>query len=474
MKGPFIKSENSTFKMMRNLLIALLPIILFSFYKNGLSPFLEGKTTFYGLIFPLLFIMIGALTSYLTEAVCLRIFMEKKGEELKQTLKKSFAIFPGLFLSLILPYHTPIPVLILGCVIATFIGKIIYGGFGHNIFNPALIGCLFILTFFGGTIAELGGYLNVSELDAISSATPLTNLSLIDGIGSYETIVEPYGNLWNFFFGTIPGAIGETSSFLCILAYFYLSYKRVIKWKIPVFYIGTVFLLTWLIGNLNGLGIWYPIFQILSGGLFFGAVFMATDPVTSPITSIGQILYAILLGILTVTFRYLTPLPEGVLTSILTMNIFVVILDKIGSRGDGAMKKITIPLLLCVLAAFLSVRAIVNNYQVEDNGTDPNFEILEKSENDEEVTYIVTQKGNGGLITSKLTIKDGIITSFEILEEHETEAYFAIVEKASYIENLLKKQENLEDVDTISGATISSRALKKTIMNVLKDYEVTK
>ena len=152
----------------------------------------------------------------------------------------------------------------------------IYGGFGNNIFNPALIGGLFVITMYGSLIDSRGGYLNKYELDAISSATPLKNYSAVSTI-NYDTVIKPYGNLNNFFIGTIPGSIGETSALLCIIAFIFLSYKKVIKWKIPVFYIGTVFLMTYIIGVFNGFGIWYPIFQILSGGLLFGAIFISSS-----------------------------------------------------------------------------------------------------------------------------------------------------------------------------------------------------
>jgi electron transport complex protein RnfD len=469
MKGPFVHSNNSTSKIMKNLLIALIPIIVFSFYKNGILPYQKGYATIYGMFFPLIFVIVGVITSTLTELIFLKWILKEK--DWKEKLKQSYAIFPGLFLSLILPINTPIFVLIIGAFLATTIGKMLYGGFGHNIFNPALIGCLFVITIYGSAISKMGGYLNVYEIDTISSATPLTNLKTLDTIGTYDTLVKPFGTLWDFFIGMIPGAIGETSTLLCILAFFYLTFKKVIKWKIPVIYIGTVFLLTWLIGNMNGLGIWYPLFQIMSGGLFFGAVFMATDPVTSPVTSVGQILYALFLGILTVLFRYLTPLPEGVLTAILTMNIFVVILDKIGSYGNVAIKKLIIPLTIGIVLAISLGYSIGKSYKTTKT-TDPNFNILSKEINDDTVTYTVTQKGNGGLITSKLVIKDKKVISFEVLSQNETPAYYQTVINASFIDTLLKNQDNLEEVDTVSGATISSKALKKTIINTLKEMEV--
>ena len=463
-KGPFFKSKNSTHRIMLNLFIALLPIIIFSFYKNGVVLYQNNKTDLFGMFYPLLFILTGIFTSFLTEALYTRIFLKKKGKELKETLLNSFSIFPGLFVALVLPLNTPIEILVVGCIVAIVIGKMLYGGFGHNIFNPALIGCLFVLSCYGSVITKSGGYINAYELDTIGSATPLTNYKIVGDIGTYDTIVKPFGTLKDFFIGNIPGSVGETCSFLILLAFIYLLFNKVIKWKIPVIYISTVFVMTYIIGSINGLGIWYPLFHILSGGLLFGAVFMATDPVTSPTTSVGQIIYGIFLGILTVTFRFLTSAPEGVLTSILTMNMFVMLLDRLGSSNKVAIKKIALPLTISLIV-LVGMSIHIGNKFNHPNDTDPNFKLIEKTKD----YYIVSQKGNGGPIKAKLYINNNEITKIEILDSHETENYYKLVEEANYTNKLISNQNNLTNIDTVSGATISSTALKKMFIHVKED-----
>ena len=464
LKGPFFKSKNSTHRIMLNLFIALLPIILFSFYKNGIVVYQNNKTDIFGMFYPLLFTLTGIVTSFLTETLYTYIFLKKRGKELRTSILNSFSIFPGLFVSLFLPLNTPIEILIFGCVVAIIIGKMLYGGFGHNVFNPALIGVLFALTCYGSIITQNGGYINKYELDTIGSATPLTNYKLVEGIGTYDNVVKPFGSLGDFFIGNIPGGPGEVCSFLIILAFIYLVFTKVIKWKIPVIYVGTVFIMTTIIGSINGLGLWYPTFSILSGGLLFGAVFMATDPVTSPTTSVGQIIYALFLGILTVTFRYLTSAPEGVLTSILTMNMFVMILDKIGSTSKPSIKKIALPLFIGLIT-MIGISIHIGNKFNNPSDTDSNFKLIEKTKK----YYIVSQKGNGGPIKAKVYIKDNQITKVEILESNETENYYKLVEESNYISKLIKKQDNLKDIDTVSGATISSTALKKMVIHVKED-----
>lgn len=468
--GPFMRSKNNTSSMMHHVLLALLPIVLFSFYKNGIVPYQHNLVGIVGMLYPLIFIGIAPITCYAIEWIGARFFLHKKGTELKNYMHNSYAILPGLFLSLILPIHTPIVILIFGAVMATVIGKLVYGGFGNNIFNPALIGRLFIITTYASVISSHGGYLNAYEADTISSATPLSNVAMIEGIGTYETLVKPYGSLWDFFTGMIPGAVGETSALLCLLGFIYLTFKKVIKWRIPIYYIGTVFIITAIIGGMNGLGIWYPLFQILSGGLFFGAIFMATDPVTSPVTKHAQILYGIGLGILTVVFRYFTSYPEGVLTSILTMNMLVFIVEKLGRVLEDKQNRLVLIVCLLALIGFVSY---MGGSKYENNGEsiDSNFSVLEEKQVGNNVIYKVSQKGNGGPITCEVTITNGHIIKVEILNHNETPSYFALVEKEDYINTLIKEQNHLPELDTVSGATVSSSALKKLVINTLQEYE---
>lgn len=203
----------------------------------------------------------------------------------------------------------------------------------------------------------------------------------------------------------------------------------------------------------------------------FGAIFMATDPVTSPTTPIGQVLYGLFLGILTVIFRYLTPYPEGVLTSILTMNMFVFILDRIGSKARFNFNKSILSFFLA-WALILLIGCYIGNTFVKEDETDnkdPNFEIVSKNVVDKVVTYTVTQKGFSGKIKARIVIDDGLIKTIDILEQNDS--YFQKIIDANYIDKLIREQETIEKVDTISGVTISSTAVKKMVINTLADYK---
>ena len=454
-KGPFLRDKNNTKKIMLNLVLALLPICIFAIYKNGIIPYIKGKDDILEVFRILIFLIVGPVTTYVTEYVYYKLFMKDK----KDYFINSYSYIPGLFLSLLLPVNTPIIYLIIGSILSIIIGKMLFGGFGENIFNPALIGYLLIMTMYSSNFS----YLNKYEIDTISSATPLTNLNLVDMV-SYDTVVKPFGSLFDFFIGFIPGSIGEVSALLCLLGFIYLVIKKSIKWRIPVLYISTVFIITGIIGLNNNLGIWYPLFQILSGGLFFGAIFMATDPVTSPTTRNGQIIFGISLGILTVILRYLTSASEGVSIAILTMNMFVFIVEKLSVKFKNKYIYL-MPLVVVMLLLAFSIK--VNTNKVE---TDPNYEILSKEVRGGTAKYIVTEKGNNGKIKASIEIKDNKIIKMEILEHSETSMYFEKVLNANYIDKIIYS-DNLSNMDTVSGATISSTALKKMAINTLNDYK---
>lgn len=468
-KGPHIKSNFNTSKMMRHLLIALLPIIIFSIYKNGYLPYSNGYGTSYDAFKPLILIITGIFTSLISEILFIKFIMKKDNIHLKEHLKYSYAIFPGLFLALIVPINTPISIMIIGSIFATIIGKMLFGGFGYNIFNPALTGYLFISSTYLSTITNLGGYLNKMEVDVISGATPLSNLQTLNHINTYDKIVSSFGSLKDFFLGFIPGSIGETSALLCFIGLIYLIITKTIKWKIPVIYISTVFVLTGFIGLYNGLGIWYPLFHILSGGLMFGAVFMATDPVTSPTTPFGQIIYALLLGLFTVVFRFLTSYPEGVLTSILTLNMLVFVIDRIGIKARFSKKKIYISLTIILIIMSLTTFYISTNVNKDDK-KDDTFSVLNIETKGNNTIYTVSHKGFHGPIEIALTFdqKTNKIKEIEVLKQSED--VWTQIENNDYLNKLISNQNNLDDLDTISGATITSNYLKQLVIKTIDYY----
>ena len=356
-KEPFIRKADSekygTDIIMRDLMIALIPLILFGWIKNGLLPYIKlDDVTFWAMIKPLMFVFIGGFTCWLLEFIAYKYFFKDKKPLLK--VKNSFAPIPGIILAMMLSVNTPIWVLIIGCFFATVVGKILFGGFGYNIFNPALVGYLFISVAYYGVIVNSGGFANPMEVEIMAGATPMTNFAS-NPLASIDVLVGSYGNLGDFLLGTVPGSFAETSALLCMISFIYLVVRKVIKWQVPVIYVGTVFVITYIIGAFNGyaLDLRYPLFGILSGAVMFGAVFMATEPVTTPKTPNGKVIFALALGVLTVLFRYMSNMPEGVGSAIMAMNLFTVIIDRLAAKTRIESKKPKVVLRYAIIALIL-------------------------------------------------------------------------------------------------------------------------
>ena len=380
-KGPYVRSVDekkiSSERMMFDVIIALIPIVIFGFIFYGLLPYINGFGNFYHMLKPLINVLVGMLSSVLFETLYFLCF--KKAGSLKNALlmaKDSFAAIPGLILALICPARIDLYVIVYGCFFANIIFKMLFGGLGHNIFNPALIGyAMCVLTFSGNfdTAISIQNESVNALLNITSSATPLANLGAQASAQgsffvSYENIVAGYGNLFKLFLGFKNGYLGEVSGLLCLVGYVYLVVRKVINWRVPVFYVGTVFVLTWIIGIVNHvegpvLGIWFPTFNILTGGLLFGAVFMATEPVTTPKSPNGKVIFAVGCGIITVLCRLIGMYTEGVCTAILFMCLFTPIIDKFAASNRGPIITSKIVIKYVVLALIFGLISFYTVYK---------------------------------------------------------------------------------------------------------------
>ena len=461
-KGNYLKSPIGTSNMMYTILIVLTPFIIFGTFKNGIYPAIKGYGNLYTVFKPLIYILIPAVTCLITEYLYYLIKKDKKN--IFEIFGDSYAIIPGVFLGLITSINTPIWLLILGATIAS-LSKLLFGGFGKNKLNPALVGALFVTVIFS---SYLGGYLNPYEIDTISSATPLANMTASSYVATYDNIVKPYGTLWTFFFGNIPGAIGETSSLLCIVALIYLTYKKTIKWRIPLSYILSVTLISFIICITKDIEFWFILFNLLSGGLLFGATFMATDPVTSPMSHNGQVIGGIFLGIITMIIRYLTPLPEGVLISILIFNIITIVINKLSiTLYNKKTLKITLLIttcILCVLSSFIISKNIINK-ELDDT-----YKIISKEKVGVNTVYEVTGRGYAGnsSIKLKITFTGNNVSNIEVIRSHET--YIGMIYDEDYLNKIINNQNNLDNLDTISGCTYTSKYLKEIVEKTKEDY----
>ncbi len=249
------------------------------------------------------------LVSYLVGGVIEVTFALVRNKEIEEGFLVTGLIFP-----LTLPPTVPLWVVAVGSAVGVFFGKEVFGGTGRNIFNPALVGRLFITIAFPGIMSARW----VAPFsDAITSATPLA-------VYKAAQTIPPYLDL---LMGRVPGSIGEVFRIGIIAGGVYLIASRVSSWRIPLFYTGTVFVFA-LIGHAAAPEVFAPaVFQLLAGSLLFGAFFMATDPVTSPTTGTGKIIFGIGCGIVTVVIRTFTGFTEGVMFSIVFMNAFAPLID---------------------------------------------------------------------------------------------------------------------------------------------------
>ena len=313
--SPHVHSPVTTKTIMRDVLVGLLPAMVMGIYVFGFRALTVTAVSVAACVF------FEWLYCRMTGMIC--------------KIYDLSACVTGVLLAFVCPVTIPYWTIVLGAMFAIMLVKMLFGGLGRNIVNPALAGRAFMFswpvlmsTWIKPGFENAAGLL--STADAVTAATPLANMH--QGIMCEESIGQ-------LFIGTVGGCIGETSALALLLGFVYLLYRKVISSRIPLAYIGTVAVLTFLFPLGNDRIAWM-LAQVFGGGLMLGAIFMATDYVTSPITKLGQIIYAVGCGILTVMIRYFGGYNEGVSYAILIMNTCVVLLDRIGRPVKfGAPKK---------------------------------------------------------------------------------------------------------------------------------------
>jgi H+/Na+-translocating ferredoxin:NAD+ oxidoreductase subunit D len=292
--SPHLHSPDSVPVAMRDVLIALAPALLAALYFFRL---------------PALMVIVACVASaYAAELICLKVRDKESPNEYS-------AVVTGLLLAFCLPPTLPVWMAALGAIFAIVIAKHLFGGLGHNIFNPALIGRAFLLASFPVAMTRW-----TNPLDGMSTASPLGIMK--------EATGQALPTIGQLFWGNVGGSLGETSAVALLLGGIFLLFRKHIDWRIPGSFLGTVFCLTSLVAAIKGEGIWYPVFHLMAGGLFLGAFFMATDWVTSPVTRLGRIIFGVGCGSLVVLIRLKGGYPEGVAYSILLMNVATPLIDR--------------------------------------------------------------------------------------------------------------------------------------------------
>ena len=304
--SPHLHTKTSTKSLMRDVVIALLPAVVVSVLFYGWSELLVLGVSVASCV-----LLEYLITKYLLKTSC--------------TIGDWSAVITGVLLALNLPATTPWWVVFIGAVVAIGIAKMTFGGLGQNLFNPALVGRVFLLISFPTYMTDWTkpqGFITNSIVDAYSGATPL---GLAKGFGPEATEAMDYLNM---LFLNIGGSAGELSAIALLLGFAYLLIRKVIKPYITLSVIATVAVFSGIFWAINPAEYTDPLFNILSGGLLLGAIFMATDYVTSPMSAWGGVVFGVGIGLITMLIRYFGAYPEGVSFAILIMNSVVPLLNK--------------------------------------------------------------------------------------------------------------------------------------------------
>jgi Na+-translocating ferredoxin:NAD+ oxidoreductase subunit D len=306
--SPHVHSNDSTRKIMYRVVYAMIPALLWSVFVFGID---------------------ALRVTLIAVAACLAFeyLIQKYLMKATPTITDGSALVTGILLAFNVPAGIPWWIIVIGSLAAIGIGKLSFGGLGSNIFNPALVGRVFLLISFPVQMTAWP-VTRQSDVDTVTSATPLGVIK--EGLTSGTPVSQLLPELpatSDMLLGNIGGSLGEISALLLILGGLYMLFKKVITWHIPVSVIasvGAIAAIFWLADPQSYVN---PIYHLLTGGLMLGAIYMATDMVSSPMTPKGQIIYGVGIGVITISIRLFGAYPEGISFAILIMNAFTPLIN---------------------------------------------------------------------------------------------------------------------------------------------------
>lgn len=305
--SPHIHGGHSVKKLMRGVIVAMMPALLVSFYYFGLSAFIVTMVSVFACMF-------------------FEWFIQKFIMKVPTSITDGSAMVTGILLAFNVPSNLPIWIILIGALVSIGIGKMTYGGLGKNPFNPALVGRVFLLISFPvqmTTWPKSGLPFSTLSFDGLTGPTPLGILK--GGLSQGESVSQVMNNVdmpryADLLYGQMGGSLGEVSAIALIIGGLFLIFRKVITWHIPVAFIGTSFIFASILHMVNPELYVDPFFHLITGGLMLGAFFMATDLVTSPMSKTGQLVFGVGCGLLTILIRVWGAYPEGVSFAILLMN----------------------------------------------------------------------------------------------------------------------------------------------------------
>jgi len=309
--SPHVHGKETTRKLMHGVVIALIPALLASFYYFGIGALIVTATS--------------VISCIVFEYLIQRFILKKP-----ISITDGSALVTGVLLAFNLPSNIPVFIIIIGSLVAIGIAKMTFGGLGNNPFNPALVGRVFMLISFPVQMTSwpVPAGLTTGYTDAVTGATPLAIIK--EGLKNGESLtqlMEKVPTTVQMFLGKMGGSIGEVAAIALLIGFAYLLIKKIITWHIPVSVLGSIAIFTTILWVINPEKNANPMFHLLAGGVLLGAIFMATDYVTSPMNPKSMIIYGCGIGILTVIIRVWGAYPEGVSFAILIMNAFVPLMN---------------------------------------------------------------------------------------------------------------------------------------------------
>ncbi len=476
--SPHIRVEDNVTKVMRGVIIALMPAIIFSVYRFKSEGFM--------------LLIVGVLTCVLGEFFYSLIFKK----DIKSILDLS-AVVTGLLFSMIIPPNLPLKLVFFGGVVSIIGGKMIFGGLGRNLFNPAILGRVFLFIAFPLQMTTW------RTLDGGLGATVIGEWHTVgyDGLRYfYDSNIGLYKML---FFGNTSGSLGEMSSLLLIFGGIYLLYRKRISWHIPITCLLTIAVLMFFTGH-------DPIFHLLSGGVVLGSFYMATDMVTSPTTKLGKFLFGIIIGIGVVIIRLNSIMPEGMSFSILLGNLIVPLIDRAtvprvyGRKNENFKRSFGIAALILVSILMFSVftaskylkldRPVSYTYEfsnLEDEFLPKGAEIsLEERIDSKHYSFYPVYSRDGVLLSYISPVVcpayilnvefllnvglQGKVKKLKVLKSFETHNLGSKIKSKAWEELWVGRDKTYEfekEVDAFAGATLSPREVHNAVIDVLREYE---
>jgi len=305
--SPHVHSSDSTQKIMYRVVFAMIPAMAWGVYMFGIDA-----------------VRVGLIA--IVSCLAIEFLIQKYLMKVKPSITDGSALITGILLAFNVPANLPWWIIVIGAMAAMGIGKLSFGGLGSNIFNPALVGRVFLLISFPVQMTSWP-VSRISDVDTVTAATPLGLIK--EGITNGIPVDQIQGlpKVSDMLFGIGGGSLGEVSALLLILGGLYMLWKKVITWQIPVSILLTVLVVSGAFWLINPEMYINPLIHLFTGGLMLGAIFMATDMVTSPMTGKGQIIYGVGIGVITISIRMFGAYPEGISFAILIMNAVTPLLN---------------------------------------------------------------------------------------------------------------------------------------------------